>query len=497
MSKKIFKSIWIVALIVFIASLLLIMGSSYSYFSKHQMKNLKEETHLAARGIEISGRGYLNDFEPKGYRITWVDASGKVLFDSEADPANMGNHGGRTEIKEALKKGYGESVRYSKTLAEKRIYVARRMRDGSVVRLSIMQLTALSLLLGFSQPIIFVVLIALLLSFFLASRLTRRIVQPINAIDLDDPMKYYKQEGFEEISPLLFKISHQQDQLRNDKEEIERASLIRQEFTANVSHELKTPIHAISGYAELLENGLVKSEDMKPFIGRIRAESGRLGKLIEDIIELTKLDEGGVAMEWEDCDLLRIAENAVDSLTIEAENRNVSLSVERGTASCICDFDAGKLNGKTENFSAIYASGCDKDAVDLINQEPIMVRGVAYLLYSIVYNLCDNGIKYNHPGGKVKVVVSESKEGVLLCVFDTGVGIPEDCQDRIFERFFRVDKSRNKDCQEDSGTSVGGTGLGLSIVKHAVNIHRAKIKVESEAGKGTVFGVLFPVRLKQ
>ena len=444
MSRKIFTAIWGAALAVFLASLVFIMGVSYNYFTGVQMKQLHAETALAAQGVTLSGMDYLDELSGD-CRITWVAADGTVLFDNEADASRMENHLEREEIRQALETGTGEARRYSPTLADRQLYAAQRLPDGSVLRLSAVQLALWSLVLGFAQPICLVALLALALSFFLASRLTKKIVAPINAIDPDNPMQYYERDEYREVEPLLRRIAAQQAQLRRDRAEIERASLIRQEFTANVSHELKTPLHAISGYAELLESGLAKPEDVKPFAGKIRSESCRMTKLVEDIIDLTRLDAGGADYVFEPCDLLRIAENAVDSLQSEAAGQSITLS----------------LRGESAPMS-----------------------GVPRLLHSIVYNLCDNAIKYNRPGGRVDVNVAPEGEKVVLRVSDTGVGIPKDSIDRIFERFYRVDKSRSK--------AVGGTGLGLSIVKHAALIEKADVRVESEPGDGSAFTVTFP-----
>ena len=445
MSRKIFTAIWGAALAVFAASLVFIMGVSYNYFTGVQMKQLHAETALAAQGVSLCGKDYFTGLSTGDYRVTWIDADGTVLFDTGADASRMENHLEREEIRQALQNGTGEARRYSPTLADRQLYAAQRLPDGTVLRLSVVHLALWSLVLGFAQPICLVALLALGLSFLLASQLTKKIVAPINAIDPDNPMQYYEKDEYREIEPLLRRIAAQQAQLRRDRAEIERASLIRQEFTANVSHELKTPLHAISGYAELLESGLARPEDVKPFAGKIRTESGRMTKLVEDIIDLTRLDAGGEDYVFESCDLLRIAENAVDSLETEASGADVTLSLKGVSAP---------------------------------------MQGVPQLLHSIVYNLCDNAIKYNRPGGRVDITVTPEDGAVVLTVSDTGVGIPKDSQGRIFERFYRVDKSRSK--------AVGGTGLGLSIVKHAALIQKADVRVESEPGEGSTFTVRFP-----
>ena len=445
MSSKIFKAIWNVALLVFLASLLLIMGSLYAYFSSIQKNQLRVETELAAQGVALSGADYLDGLNNGNYRITWVSPEGDVLFDDEADTATMQNHMERPEIRQALKEGYGEAARHSYTLADQQYYAAKRLPDGSVLRMSVAQLSVWGLLIGFGQPICFVILAALILSYVLASRIAAKIVKPINELDLTHPAQYYGKQNYEEIQPLLRHIAAQQAQLKRDQEEIEKAALIRQEFSANVSHELKTPLHAISGYAELFENGLVKEEDIKPFAKKIHAESLRMTRLVEDIIDLTKLDNGGTEMKWEDCDFYRITENAVDTLEAAASAMDISFTVSGETAP---------------------------------------VTAIPQLLYSIAYNLCDNAIKYNYRGGSVSVSVLQNAQHTVLTVRDTGIGIPAEEQDRIFERFYRVDKSRSKE--------AGGTGLGLSIVKHAVLIHHGTIRLSSSPGKGAEFVVSIP-----
>ena len=445
MSKKIFNSIWVVALAVLLASLVFIMGITYSYFSDVQEAQLRIETELAAKGTAMDGADYLDGLGEKNYRITWIDRDGTVLYDSQADSAEMENHLEREEVQQALKTGHGESCRYSKTLSEELLYCAELLPDGTVVRLSSVRSTVPMLLLGFAQPIAIVAVLALALSFWLAARLSKKIVEPINALDPDKPSDYIGKEAYTEIEPLLLKMRMQQNEIAKNQAELEKTSQIRQEFTANASHELKTPLHAISGYAELLENGMVKQSDIRPFAGKIRLEAQRMTQLVGDIIDLTQLDGGADGMQWELCDLNSIAENAADSLQSAAAENSVELSV---------------------------------------NGESASVRGIPQVLYSIVYNLCDNAIKYNRPDGKVSVSVAKEPSSVRLCVADTGIGISEEHQSRIFERFYRVDKSRSKE--------VGGTGLGLSIVKHGLMIHHARLELDSAPGKGTTFTIHFP-----
>ena len=446
MSSKIFRAIWFVALTVFLASIIFIMGLAYSYFTSVQKKQLRAEAELAAQGVSISGKAYLEDLDLPDYRITWISSDGTVLYDNEANTASMENHMEREEIKEALANGEGEAERYSRTLAEKQFYSAKLLPDGSVLRVAVASLAIWSLLFGMLQPITFVGFLALILSYYFAYRLANRIVAPINQIDPDQPARYFDKAEYKEVEPLLRRICAQQAEIRQDQAEIERTALIRQEFSANVSHELKTPLHAISGYSELLENGMVKEEDVKPFAGKIHREASRMTKLVEDIIDLTRLDNGSSGNQTESCDLYQIAENAIDSLEVSAAEREVHLEL-KGTG--------------------------------------VKMTGVPQMLYSIVYNLCDNAVKYNHPRGSVIVTVSQEDQYAVLSVKDTGIGIPMDSQDRIYERFYRVDKSRSK--------QAGGTGLGLSIVKHAVMLHQGSIQLTSAPEAGSEFTVRFPL----
>lgn len=550
MTKRIFRSVCIVAVAVLLASLTLVMGVLYDYFSGSQEEQLKNQTVLAAQGIENEGAGYFDGLKSEDLRITWIDKDGKVLFDNRTDASSMENHLEREEVREAVESGYGTSARYSETLTEKSLYSAKKLSDGSIVRLSVSQYSVITLFLGMLRPVLFIALLAVILALVLAYRLSKNIVTPLNKLDLDAPLS---NEVYEELSPLLQRMDAQQKQLKSQAKELERkreefeaatanmseglvvlneqgeilsvnrtasdilgmtdaclgkdilsvngsaemqemlrqartgenaeitvsvggrdfrfnaspvvtekkvagiallifditekekAEQMRREFTANVSHELKTPLHTISGYAELLANGMVEEKDTAEFSQKIYAEAQRMIRLVEDIIRLSNLDEGATELAREEADLLKIAEKAVESLAPAAEKENVSVE-----------------------FSG----------------EKAELRGIPQLLSAIVYNLTDNAIKYNHSGGKVFVSVTNVPDGVLLSVKDTGIGIPKDQQERVFERFYRVDKSHSKE--------VGGTGLGLSIVKHAAKLHGAKITLDSEPGKGTEIAVLFP-----
>lgn len=551
MTKRIFRSICFVAIAVFLASLILIMGVLYSYFSGVQQRQLQMQLELAAQGVTNEETAYFSDLTVRDYRITWIDTDGTVLYDSDALSSDMENHLEREEIKEALATGYGESKRYSATLMDRSLYAAQRLEDGTVLRLSIAQSSILTLVLGMAQPISIVIVLAVVLSVVLAVRLSKSIVKPLNEIDLNHPLS---NEGYDELAPLLRRIDGQQKQLRGQKTRLEqkqaeldtiigsmsegmvllnergkivsinpaamallgasqncvgtdmltvsrnldlhdilslalqgqsevqtvgletgqyqisaspimsegkvvgaalcffdvtekeKAEQMRREFTSNVSHELKTPLHSISGYAELLQNNMVKQEDIIPFAGKIYREAQRMTSLVEDILSLSHLDEGAEDMEWIEVDLYELAAKAIAGLEAEAKAAEVKMS----------------LHGE-------YCS----------------LHGVPQLLHSILYNLCDNAIKYNKNGGEVTVSVERQDADAVLTVSDTGIGIPAQEQARIFERFYRVDKSRSKE--------VGGTGLGLSIVKHAVLIHHGTIEVDSAVDEGTTITVRLPI----
>lgn len=549
MTKKIFRSIFFVSFAVLFACLIIILGVMYGYFVSQQKAKLASLTTLAAQGVENEGMAYFKDLSADGVRLTWVAADGVVLYDNQADAAAMENHGARPEIRQALSVGIGESERMSATLAEKTIYRAQRLSDGTVIRVAIVQYTIWTLVVGVIQPFVVVLAIALILSGILARRLALRIVKPLNALDLEDPLE---NDAYEELSPLLTRIERQRRQIKNQMSELrwkqdefaaitgsmneglillngdnrivgmnpaaarlfgapedsvgrdmltvdrslamqeligearqglhaerlmplaggmyqvnaspvlsegkaagvailafditEKASAEqrRREFSANVSHELKTPLHSIMGTAELIENGLVKSEDLPRFGKRIRAEAGRLVMLIDDIIRLSQLDEGA-ELPREEVGLKSITQEAAQALEEAAANRNIGISV-RG--------------------------------------ENVKVIGARRLLYEIAYNLIDNAVKYNTDCGRVEVTVAREGGGAILTVADTGIGIPREHQPRVFERFYRVDKSHSKE--------TGGTGLGLSIVKHAAQYHNAAIDLASAPGKGTRISVHFP-----
>ena len=549
MTRKIFLSIMAAAAVVLLCSVLIIMGCLYDYFGGVQERQLEDELALAQTGVECSGKTYLKALEGESYRLTWIAPSGEVLFDSQADESSMENHAQREEVRQALETGEGQSSRYSSTLLEKTIYYAKKLTDGSILRISISRATAGVLVMGMLQPMLVVLAAALILALFLAKRISARIVAPLNRLDLEKPLE---NDTYEELSPLLTRINQQRRQidaqlrtLQQKKDEfdqitasmneslvlmnekgtvlsinpaaralfhaepdcvgrdfltVERSHEIscairraleeghaelrverggreyqldvsriesegtvigavllafdvteqdfaernRREFTANVSHELKTPLQSIMGSAELIENGLVKQEDMPRFVGHIRTEAARLVTLIEDIIRLSQLDEGG-ELPFEPVDMKKLAEEASASLASAAAEKQVTIRVH----------------------------GDDRQ-----------ITTVRRLASEIIYNLCDNAVKYNREGGSVDVTIDGTAHGAVVTVQDTGIGIPPEHQSRVFERFYRVDKSHSR--------QSGGTGLGLSIVKHAVQYLGGRIELESQPGKGTTMRVHFP-----
>ena len=544
MTSKIFRSTVLVAVVVLLCSLGVVMGVLYNHFTQVQVEQLKDELSLAVTGTEQYGNAFLENMEADRFRVTWIDTDGTVLFDTQVDQTTMENHADREEIQEAFASGSGSSVRTSSTLTEQTFYEAQRLADGTVLRISTSQESAWFLMIGMLWPIILIAVLAIGLSAILARRMARKIVEPLNTLDLEQPLK---NDVYEEISPLLHRIHRQHNQITAQMEELRRktdefeqitgnmqeglvllshegtilsinptakrlfdaqddcigknflmidrssamrtaindaldkgrgyaranrngrdyqfdlsriesdgvvigavvlvfditerlnAEQLRREFSANVSHELKTPLQGIIGSAELMENGLVKPEDTPRFVGHIRKEASRLVNLIEDIIRLSQLDEG-VELPVEQVDMLQLSQDVKAILESSATDKQVAITV----------------------------SG-----------EGFVVEGVRRLLHEMVYNLCDNAIKYNIPGGSVSIHVGQKK----LTVRDTGIGIPAEHQGRIFERFYRVDKSHSK--------ASGGTGLGLSIVKHAVAYHKASLRLESVPEKGTSITVTF------
>lgn len=437
MTKRIFRAILLVAVLVLLLSLFGITGVLYRSFLTEQNIRLQEEVTLAGKGVELNGIDFLQALAIKEVRITWVAEDGRVLYDTKAEADTMDNHEAREEIKRALVSGTGESSRYSATLLEKTYYYALRLSDGSVLRVSAGLDSFFSLLFRSLVPLLIVLLLAVLLSGLLAQRMAKRIVNPLNELDLEYPLE---NNSYEELSPILGKMNKQRKQIEEQQMSAEQN---RREFTANVTHELKTPLQSIIGSAELLETGLVKPEDTARFVGHIRAEATRLVTLINDIIRLSQLDEGA-QLPMEAVDLYEVALEVTEALKPLADRKNVRLAVN-GSSTIMC--------------------------------------GVRRYIYEIIYNLCDNSIRYNKEEGNVVVAIAREENHVILKVADTGIGIAAEHHARVYERFYRVDKSHSKE--------TGGTGLGLSIVKHAVQYHDGQMKLESVPGGGTTVTVEF------
>ena len=395
------------------------------------LKNeMKEEAKYIVASIELLGEEYLEKMGAvdESTRLTVVASDGKVLYDSKKLEKNLENHLERPEIQQALKKGYGEDMRVSRTMGKETYYYARLLKDGTVLRVS-KTVEGIAYTAGSIFPV-FLVFGAMLILFawFLANWQTEKLIAPINSLNVEKPLE---QPVYEELNPLLEALD------ANNKKKNAIANM-RKEFSANVSHELKTPLTSITGYAEIMKNGLVKPEDIPLFSERIYKEARRLITLVEDTIKLSRLDEGAVAIEKEPVDLYIMTREICSRLAPQAAEKRVHISLE----------------GESVTFS-----------------------GIRQIMDEMIYNICENAIKYNVENGKVDIWVGNTLEGPKIIVTDTGIGIPKEHQERIFERFYRVDKSHSKE--------YGGTGLGLSIVKHGAQLHGAKVSVESEPGKGT------------
>ncbi len=549
MSSKIFRSSFFTAFLVLIAAIVFIMGILFDVFEKQIQREAATEAEYLARAVESEEADFLSEFNGTDRRITLIDADGDVLFDNQTNADALDNHAEREEIKQAMETGKGMSARYSKTLTEKTLYYAVKLSDSSILRVSTNQYTVVTILLGLLQPILVILVLALILTAVLSSKVSKAIIKPINELDLENPEK---NEAYEELTPLLRKISEQKRTIsqqlaeakkkqnefnlitenmnegfliidkdtnilthngaalkllgienpasdsalalcrtkefrevvtnslssekaqsimkQNDRAysliaspvfenenvigaviiiiditEIEKREEMRREFTANVSHELKTPLTSISGFAELMKNGGVPNETVTDFSKSIYDEAQRLISLVNDIIKISELDEKSISLESEKVDLYELSNEIIDRLKSEAAKKNVTLN----------------------NLVGINAE----------------IVGIRKILDEMIYNLCDNAIKYNKENGTVDIIVSGTDKKISVIVRDTGIGIPPEHQSRVFERFYRVDKSHSK--------KVGGTGLGLAIVKHGAMYHNADISLESTEGKGTSIKITF------
>lgn len=441
MSSKIFRSSFFATLLILTVTIAFIMSLLTNLFDRQIRSEIVSEAQYLKQAVENEGVSFLESLDNTDRRITLVNPDGTVVFDNQADAATLDNHAEREEIKQAMETGTGMSKRYSDTLTEKTIYYAVKLDDNRILRVSTNQYTLVSVLLGLMQPFIIVFVIAFVLTAVLSSRVSKSIVKPINNLDLENPEN---NETYEELAPLLRKISDQKRTISNQIEELSKRDETRREFTANVSHELKTPLTSISGFAELMKNGDVPREVAADFSKSIYDETQRLISLVNDIIELSELDEKNIPLEKETVDLYELSGEIIDRLKSEAAKKNVSLNLIGGSAK---------------------------------------VCGVRKILDEMIYNLCDNAIKYNKENGTVDVIVNDADKKAYLTVRDTGIGIGAEHRPRVFERFYRVDKSRSK--------QVGGTGLGLAIVKHGAIYHNAEINLDSAEGKGTSVTLTF------
>lgn len=548
MNSKIFRSNFITSLLVLIVTIILIFGVLFEYFENQLTNELKSEATYISHALENEGEEYIDNFKNEKKRITLIDKNGVVLADTSANEDELDNHSDRDEVKEAMKDGSGTSVRYSNTLMEKTIYYAVRLDNGNILRVSTTQQSIIVILLGLIYPIIIILVIALIITLILSYRVSKSIINPINALDLEHPEN---NDTYEELTPLLKKISaqkrHINEQIRTAEQKQEEFRLItenmtegflvidnqanlltynsaalkllditdvqegtvlmlnrtkgfrdtvqrvltgehsestiniddkhynlianpvyendrvigavivildvteytnrekmRSEFTSNVSHELKSPLTSISGFAEIMMAGDVPGETVVDFSKTIYKEAQRLISLVSDIIKISELDEKNSGFEQEPVELFELSKSVTERMKPVAEKRNITLNVLGGTAK---------------------------------------VMGVSKILEEMIENLVDNAVKYNKDNGTVDVIITSSDNTCELVVRDTGIGIPQSEQSRVFERFYCVDKSHSK--------LVGGTGLGLSIVKHGAMFHEAQIKLESTEGKGTSISLIF------
>ncbi|MBQ8596851.1 MAG: ATP-binding protein [Lachnospiraceae bacterium] len=443
MKRKINNSLIGTATLAILATLLLTVAVCYNIFKNQVMEDLRVYTEIIRYAAGVDEGNLTSEMEQllieEELRITLVDGSGLVMLDTAVDEAVMENHGDRPEIKAAFAKGEGSVIRRSGTLEKDTYYYAIRMDNGCVLRVS-RQADNIYQIVDSAIPYLLILIgvvfgLCLVLSFLLAEG----IIRPIRLI-AEDVENVEKTESYEELTPYIEAIKNQHDDVLQN-------ALIRQEFTANVSHELKTPLTAISGYSELIENGMVSSEsETRRFAREIHKNANRLLTLINDVIRLSELDGANTEELLEPVNLKEIAQTCVSMLQINAEKHKVSLSFEG---------------------------------------EDVTIMATRQMAEEVLYNLCDNAIRYNKEGGRVHVSVKAKSGTAVLSVKDTGIGIPKEHQERIFERFYRVDKSRSK--------STGGTGLGLAIVKHILLRLKAVIAVNSEEGKGTEITVTFPI----
>ena len=437
MRKKIQRSMVMVLAVTLLLSYIILTLITYNRNLDTLESEVRQEAKYIQAAINISGAQYLEEMDGVDWttRVTQIDENGDVLYDTRRDSSTLENHSGRKEVREALAEGEGEDVRMSDTVGQELYYYALLLDDGTVLRASKSMDGLVRTALGNLPVMAGLAAIMLILAYFMAKWQTRRLVKPIYDLDLEQPLE---NETYEELTPFLEAMDRQ-------NKEKEAVSNMRKEFSANVSHELKTPLTSISGYAEIMKNGMVRPQDIPLFSERIYKEARRLITLVEDIIKLSKLDEESVELEKQDVDLYELTREIISRLSPQASQKSIRMEV---------------------------------------TGEPVKYFGIRQILDEMIYNVCENAIKYNNEYGRVSVWVGNTLDGPKITVSDTGIGIPEEHHERIFERFYRVDKSHSKE--------RGGTGLGLSIVKHGALLHGAKVSVESTPGRGTRIEMQFP-----
>lgn len=440
---RIFLSTFFVGTLIYFLCALIFISNIYSYFERKIFSELETEAVFLEQYIADSNLSDLKKFNSIKNRITLIHNDGTVYFDNMVDASRLENHSLREEFVAAKEKGTAKVSRYSSTMTDKTLYFAKSLQNGDVLRISCDQHSVAVLVLGMSQTLLIMLVLAVIISGIAAVWTSRRITNPLNQINLEKPESC---AVYEELKPFTKRIAEE------NYEKTQREEL-RKQFTANVSHELKTPLTSISGFAEILKNGGTDEKTTKDFAGTIYEESQRMISLVNDIIKLSKLDEKSISLEKEPIELLGLSKEIAKILSASAKAKNIKLDVHG---------DSGKI------------------------------MGVQPVIYEMIYNLIDNAIKYNVQNGTVEVTVKEENpekghtfgNKTVISVRDTGIGIPKNEQDRVFERFYRIDKSRSKE--------LGGTGLGLSIVKHAAKFHDAAINLSSKEGEGSTFTITFP-----
>lgn len=444
MKKKILTHTSVMIILTVILTFIAASFVMYDRFDSVMKEGVRDEAEYVKAGMEETGDEYLSEKVGKATntRITLTDAEGNVLYDSEADAKKLPNHGDRPEFVQAMKEGQGEVVRYSETLSKQTFYYAVKLKDGEILRLAKTTDSVFHTLFTSFAVLGILMLVIILVEFMLVQQQTKQLIEPINNLNLEHPLENV---CYDELKPLLLRVDQQNRQIAAQLEELKQTEAVRREFSANVSHELKTPLMSISGYAELMMNGMVRPENIKDFSGRIYKEANRLGNLVADIIQLSRLDEqqdSNVAME--NVNLDELAEDVVSNLIEHARKKDIRM----------------EYYGKS-----------------------VEILGVRHVLYEMLYNIADNAVRYTNPGGHIRIYVGKKGDKPYYMVEDNGIGIPKSEQKRIFERFYRVDKSHSR--------QTGGTGLGLSIVKHGAMLHHAQINVDSDPGKGTKMELLF------